>query len=149
MIERELRIQIKTSDDGRYCDDECSGHSYLPSNCLYFYAGNRLTTDLDRVNGRWKRCVACFEHATDPVAPEMNAEEPEITTEFNLGDKITVKAVDVTGFIDQIQISLDIGTQYRVVHWLDGKRYEMWMYDRELEACDGLRLKKRGHQCTY
>ncbi len=55
--------------------------------------------------------------------------------EFSINDTVTIKEINCKGFIDRIEFSTK-ATYYRIVYWLDGKRYETWMYKREIEKVE-------------
>lgn len=56
----------------------------------------------------------------------------QVTYEYGLSDKVTIRAVDMPGRVDSLSTS-EGGHTYRVVYWNDGKRYSEWMYGWEIE----------------
>lgn len=61
----------------------------------------------------------------------------QINVCFGLRDRVRIAEIDVIGFVDQVQASLECGMQYRVVYWLESRRYETWMFEHELEDANG------------
>lgn len=52
---------------------------------------------------------------------------------FAIDDKVTVKGAKVPGVVTGILLYA-LSTQYRVVYWVDEKRYDEWLLEDEIEA---------------
>ena len=57
-----------------------------------------------------------------------------IQFDYDIGQQVKVKAVEMLGRVDSLSLDNN-GKMYRIVYWNDGSRYQVWMYDWEIEPC--------------
>lgn len=53
-------------------------------------------------------------------------------TMYDLQDTVRIKAINSPAFIIAIRIDVR-ATCYYAAYWFDGRRYEEWLFERELE----------------
>jgi len=58
---------------------------------------------------------------------------PVTSVGFSLRDTVKIKALNCQGDIVCIQHN-SLGTEYRVVYWMNGERKDAWVFGKDLEA---------------
>jgi hypothetical protein len=56
----------------------------------------------------------------------------EVTFDFDIGESIKIKAINMLGKVDGLSIDNN-GPMLRIVYWNDGCRNNVWMYPWEIE----------------
>jgi len=57
-----------------------------------------------------------------------------VTAKFSIDQEVTVRSLNVIGFVDQIIVGRSYVIQYAVVYYYDGSRVNAWFYDKELTS---------------